>query len=70
MRRQADKLYDRAANRLRDGFVIKHKRMRWRTFARLMDRANELSNAADERFLYRLSRLGFFTLEDALRDSS
>jgi hypothetical protein len=65
LQRRADELYARAGFESEDGtYLHKHKWMRWRTFNRLMDRANALSEAADAAFLYRLRRLGFFS-EDA-----
>jgi hypothetical protein len=39
--------------------------MRWRTFNRLMDRANGLDADADAAFLLRLFRLGVFGIEAA-----
>jgi hypothetical protein len=45
--------------------IHKHKWMRWRTFGRLMDRANGLDADADAAFLLRLFRLGVFSIEAA-----
>ena len=39
--------------------------MRWRTFNRLMDRANQLSREADVAAPAGLARLGFFSWDDA-----
>jgi hypothetical protein len=65
MQRRADALYSRAGSDYGEGFVVKHKWMRWRTFNRLMDRANLLSQYADAAFLYRLRRFGFAGFDDA-----
>lgn len=67
MQRRADELYARAGDEFEEGHVTKHKWMRWRTFNRLMDRANRLSEAADYGFLCRLRRLGFADFEEAHR---
>jgi hypothetical protein len=64
IQRRADALYSSAGRDLGDAFVQKHKWMRWRTFNRLMDRANRLSQCADAAFLYQLRRFGFANLED------
>jgi hypothetical protein len=64
MQRRADALYSRAGSDYGEGFVVKHKWMRWRTFNRLMDRANLLSQYADAAFLYRMRRFGFASLDD------
>ena len=61
MQLRAELLYHRAGIEDDDGYITKRKWMRWRTFNRLMDCANAASNAADTAFLYRLTRLGFFT---------
>jgi hypothetical protein len=57
MQRRADALYEQAGQDMGDGFVIKRKWMRWQTFNRLMDKANDLSNRADSAFVYRMARL-------------
>lgn len=67
MQRRADELYARAGEEHEDGHVAKHKWLRWRTFDRLMDRANRLSRAADYGFLCRMRRLGFADFEEAQR---
>ena len=54
---RADHLYARAGVEDDAGLVHKHKWMRWRTFNRLMDRANELQRAADCAFVERVARL-------------
>src|SRR5262249_21159912 len=64
--RHADQLYARAGIEDDQGMIHKHKWMRWRTFSRLIDQANELSAAADASFLDRLRRLGFGSAEEAL----
>lgn len=68
MERRAKALYDRAGTDYGEGMVVKRKWMRWRTFNRLVDRANELSGAADAAFLSRVARLGYGSAEDLLRD--
>lgn len=55
--RRADQLYARAGVEDDAGLIHKHKRMRWRTFTRLMDRADSLNAAADDAFVYRALRL-------------
>ncbi len=65
MQRRADALYSRAGTDYGEGIVFKHKWMRWRTFNRLMDRANLLSEYADAAFLYRMRRFGFASLDEA-----
>lgn len=66
LQRRADELYARVGIESEDGsFIYKRKWMRWRTFNRLMDRANAASTAADGAFLYRLARLGFLSEADA-----
>jgi len=55
--RRADQLYARAGAEDDDGLVHKHKWMRWRTFNRLMDRADNLSAVANDAFVYRALRL-------------
>lgn len=67
MQRRADMLYSKAGTDYGEGFVVKHKWMRWRTFNCLMDRANLLSQYADTAFLLRLRRFGFATFDDAVR---
>jgi hypothetical protein len=64
--RRADQLYAQAGIEDDQGMIYKHKWMRWRTFNRLIDQANALGSAADAAFLFRLSRLGFFSEEEAL----
>ena len=67
LQRRADNLYARAGVESDDGRMIyKHKWMRWRTFNRLMDRANAAARAGDAWFLYRLHRLGFLGVDDAV----
>jgi len=68
MQRRADTLYDRAGTDYGEGMVLKRKWMRWRTFNRLMDRANNLSSAADAGFLYRLRRFGYGSADELLRE--
>lgn len=65
---RADRLYARAGTDYGDGFVVRRKWMRWRTFNRLIDRANAASACADDLFLYRLRRFGFAadTLQDVM----
>jgi hypothetical protein len=65
-RDRPDPAVERAGTDYGDGMVIKRKGMRWRTFNRLMDRANALSTGADATFLCRLQRLGFASIEDLL----
>jgi hypothetical protein len=48
--------------------VIKLKWMRWRTYNRLIDRANALSSGADAAFLYRMRRFGCQSMDELLRD--
>jgi hypothetical protein len=55
--RAADKLYERAGLATDDGAIVKRKRMRWRTFNRLMDRANAPSRPSDAMFAVRLAGL-------------
>ena len=64
MQQRADALYSRAGTDYGEGFVVKHKWMRWRTFNRLMDRANLLSQYADAAFLYRMRRFGFASVDE------
>jgi hypothetical protein len=59
MERRSQKQYAKAGTEDEDGNIYKHKWMRWRTFNRLVDRADALSGEADARFLYRLRRFGF-----------
>lgn len=56
MQRRADTLYGRAGTDYGDGMVIKRKWMRWSTFNRLMDQANELQQRADGAFVERVTR--------------
>ena len=65
MQRRADALYERAGIDYRDT-VVKHKWMRWRTYNRLIDRANALSSDADAAFLYRMRRLGRASMDELL----
>jgi hypothetical protein len=64
MQQRADALYGKAGTDYGEGFVVKHKWMRWRTFNRLMNRANQLSEYADAAFLYRMRRFGFTSLDE------
>jgi hypothetical protein len=68
MQRRADALYDRAGTDYGDGMVLKRKWMRWRTFNQLMNRANDLSSAADAGFVHRLCRLGDANVNELLRE--
>ena len=66
LQRRADELYARAGVESEDGkYILKHKWMRWGTFNRLMDRANQISGEADIAALAGLERLGFFSWDDA-----
>lgn len=47
LERRAAKLYAKAGLEDDAGMIYKHKWMRWRTFNRLMDRANALADGAD-----------------------
>jgi len=67
MQRRADTLYERAGTDHGEGFVVKRKWMRWRTFNRLMNRANALSTGADAAFLWRLRRFGFDAPDELLK---
>ena len=58
-------MYARAGMEDDAGLIHKHKWMRWRTFNRLVDRANRLDSAADAAFLLRLMRFGVFSIEAA-----
>ena len=58
IQRRAEALYDRAGTDNGDGFVVKHKWMRWRTFNRLVNRADVIGGAADVQFASRIARLG------------
>jgi len=64
MQQRADTLYSRAGTDYGEGFVVKRKWMRQRTFNGLMDRANLLSQCADAAFLYRMRRFGFKSIDD------
>ena len=64
MLQRAHSLYSRAGTDYGEGLVVKRKWMRWRTFNQLMDRADLLSQRADEAFLYRLRRFGFTSLDN------
>jgi hypothetical protein len=55
--RRADQLYARAGVEDDDGLIHKHKWMRWRTFNRLMDRADALSHHADDAFVLRALKI-------------
>lgn len=68
LQQRADKLYARAGTDYGDGMVVKRKWMRWRTFNRLVDRANALTTKSDALFLYGLRRFGWAveTIEDAM----
>ena len=62
---RADELYARAGWESDDGSLVhKHKWMRWRTFNRLMDRANRVSREADVAALAGLARLGFLSWDE------
>jgi hypothetical protein len=65
IQRRAEKIYARAGTEDDAGLIYKHRWMRWRTFNRLMDRANGLDADADAAFLLRLFRLGVFGIEAA-----
>jgi hypothetical protein len=56
LQRRADRIYQGLDQR-DDGLVYKPKWMRWRTFNRRMDLANELSARADEYCNERVFRL-------------
>ena len=68
MQRRADVPYERAGTDYSDT-VVKHKWMRWRTYNRLIDRANALSGDADAAFLYRVRRFGCNTPFAAMASS-
>jgi hypothetical protein len=68
MERRADALWERAGADSGDGLVVKQKWMRWRTYKRLMKRADALSNGADAEVLWRLRRFGI-SLDGLLSDS-
>lgn len=57
LQRRAERIYNSLGGEHEDGLVYKPKGMRWRTFNRRIDRANELSEAADELFALRVYRL-------------
>ena len=66
LQRRADELYARAGYDNEDGtYIHKHKWMRWQTFDRLVDRANQVSREADIAALAGLARLGFFSWDDS-----
>jgi hypothetical protein len=65
-RRRANASYERAGTDYGDT-VVKHKWMRWRTYNRLIDRANALSVGADGAFLYRMRSLGCASINELLR---
>jgi len=67
IQRRAEEIYARAGTEDDAGLIHKHKWMRWRTFNRLMERANGLDADADAAFLLRLFRLGVFGMEAAHR---
>lgn len=58
LQHRADKIYARLGAADSD-FIPKPKRMRWRTFNRMVDQANDLSAQADGWFIWRLRRFGF-----------
>ena len=62
---RADKIYAQLGA-LDSDFVPKPKWMRWRTFNRRMDLANELASRADGQFLWRLRRFGFPGFDEAM----
>jgi len=55
--RRAEQLYARAGAEDEAGLIHKHKWMRWRTFNRLMDRADALSHHADGAFVLRALKI-------------
>jgi hypothetical protein len=57
MQQRAEALYARAGLDNGDGFVLKHKWMRWRTFNRLMEKADTVGAAADAAFVSRIAGL-------------
>jgi hypothetical protein len=65
MQRRADRLYERAGTDY-GATVVKHKWMRWRTYNRLISRANALSIGADAGFLYRLRRFDCGSIDELL----
>lgn len=68
LERRADQLYARAGVEDDAGLIHKHKWMRWRTFNRLMDQANDLAGAADASFALRIMRLFGKTPDDLYKD--
>jgi hypothetical protein len=60
MQRRADAIYARLGDTHDDGLVYKPKWMRWKTFNRLMDTANELAENADAFFALRIMRIAKF----------
>lgn len=60
--RRATRLYNRAGQEDEKGTVNKHKWMRWRTYKRLMERANEYAAASEEVSVWRIAKfLGMLT---------
>lgn len=57
MERRAERIYDSLGGEHDDGLIHKPKRMRWSTFSRKMDKADELSGAADSAWLQRVGRM-------------
>jgi hypothetical protein len=68
LERRADQLHARAGVEDDAGLIHKHKWMRWRTFNRLMDQANDLAGAADASFALRIMRLFGKTPDDLYKD--
>jgi hypothetical protein len=68
LQRRADGHYARAGIEGDDGLIYKHKWMRWRTFNRLVDQANDLAGAADAGFALRIMRLFGKTRGDLYKD--
>ena len=55
--RRAEAIYDSLGGEHEDGMIYKPKRMRWTTFNRRMDKAEELSGAADAAWALRVAGL-------------
>ena len=57
IQRRADTIYARLGNADVEGIIPKPKGMRWTTFNRLMDTANDLAGEADAALALRAMRL-------------
>ena len=67
LQRRADSIYDRLGGYDGDGMVYKPKWMRWRTFNRLTERANDLAGESDAMFALRIMQRFGMVPDDLLK---